>query len=204
MKTVTFILLSFVLSAQLSAQEQTLISGPIESGGLGGPVVRFSKLNDKFALLVGGSGGWLINHSFLIGGGGYGLVNSITAPRAAQIYYGEGEDLKIQFGYGGLLLEYIGYPNNLVHYSISSLIGAGGVHYGYWNNFSNSYDDSRSRASAFLVIEPSIGAELNITSFFRLNGGASYRLVKGTDLPGIYDSDLSDVSVYLTFKFGKF
>lgn len=204
MKTITFILLSFVLSAQLSAQEQTLISGQIESGGYGGPVVKFSKLNDKFALLVGGSGGWLINHSLLIGGGGYGLANSISAPKAAQAYYGGGDDLKIQFGYGGLLLEYIGGPNDLVHYSISTLIGAGGVHYGYWNDFSDSYYDDRSRASAFFVVEPSVGAEVNITRFLRSNVGASYRLIRGTDLPGISDSDLSDLSIYLTFKFGKF
>jgi len=197
------VLLSFLFTAQVFAQEETLLDQPIESGGYGSPSFKFSRLGDKFAVLVGGHGGWLINHSFLIGGGGYGLVNSITASQTAQTYFGTGSDLKTQFGYGGLFLEYLGNPNALVHYSVSTLIGAGSVHYGYWNDFDQPYGEP-SRGSAFFVLEPSVGAELNVTRFFRINPGVSYRLVRGSDLPGISDADMSDLSVYLSFKFGKF
>ncbi len=203
MKRVILILISLVLSAQLQAQEETLISGPIENGGFGGPTVKFSSLNNKFALLVGGGGGWLINHSFLIGGAGYGLVNTIDASDAARAYYGIYGDMKFDFGYGGLLLEYIGSPNDLLHYTISALIGAGGVTYReQYDNWINTLPNDH--ASPFFVLEPGVTTELNVTRFFRLNAGVGYRLVRGSDLPGISDSELSDVAVNLTFKFGKF
>ncbi|HEY9167729.1 MAG TPA: hypothetical protein VIS48_16365 [Candidatus Kryptonia bacterium] len=204
MKAISFIVVSFFISMSACAQEQTLISGPIESGGYGGPAVRFSTIDNHFAVMVGGYGGWLINHTFLLGGGGYGLVNSISAPQAATLYYSAGQDFRFNFGYGGLFLEYIGAPDNLFHFSISTLIGAGGVGYGYWNNYSNSLWGISSPTSAFFVLEPGAGVELNITPFFRLNAGGSYRLVRGSDLVGITDSELSDLSIYLTFKFGKF
>lgn len=204
MKTITFLFLALFIAAQTFAQEQTLISGPVEHGGYGGPVVKFSSVSDKFAVLVGGYGGWLINHSFMIGGGGYGLANSIHASRTAQLYYGTGDNLAIQFGYGGLVLEFIGIPNSLVHYSVSALIGGGGVNYNYIHDVYNPFFDNTQHNSACFVLEPGAGVELNITRFFRMNAGVGYRLVRGTDLPGITDSDLSDLSGYLTFKFGKF
>lgn len=204
MKTISFVLALFMFSAQSFAQEQTLINGPIESGGFGGPVVKFSQVSNRFAVLAGGYGGWIINHSFLIGGGGYGLVNNIAASPAAQAYFGTTSDLRTQFGYGGLVLEYIGAPDNLIHFTMSTLIGAGGVDYTYRYDLFNSNYDNMGHASACFVLEPSAGLELNITQFFRLNAGASYRFVRGTDLPGITDTDLSALSGYLTFKFGKF
>ncbi len=204
MKKISLVLSLFLFTAQSFAQEQTLINGPIESGGFGGPVVKFSQVNNKFAVFAGGYGGWVINHSFLIGGGGYGLVNNIAASPAAQAYFGTTNDLRTQFGYGGLVLEYIAMPEDLVHFTVSTLIGGGGVDYAYrYDLFNSNYDES-GHASACFVLEPSAGLELNITQFFRINAGASYRLVRGTDLPGISDTDLSDLSGYLTFKFGKF
>lgn len=204
MKTFALILIMSACSLSLHAQEQTLIGGTVESGGFGGPVVKFSQVDKKFAVLVGGYGGWLINHSFMIGGGGFGLANNIHASRDAQVYYGTGDNLRLQFGYGGLMLEYIGGHNSLVHYSVSTLIGAGGVNYEYINGFYSPYFDNADRTSACFVLEPNVGAELNVTRFFRINAGAGYRLVRGTDLIGISDSDLSDFSINLTFKFGKF
>ena len=46
------------------AQQRTLISGDIESGGYGAPVVKISWLNGEAAVVVGAQGGWIINHSF--------------------------------------------------------------------------------------------------------------------------------------------
>ncbi len=203
-RTFVFIFVSLLISAQTFAQEETLISGPVENGGYGGPVVKFSTVSDKFAVLVGGYGGWLINHSFMIGGGGYGLVNSIHASRAAQTYYGTGDNLRVQFGYGGLVLEYIGIPNNLIHFSVSALIGAGGVNYNYLYDVYLPYFENTQHNSSCFVLEPTAGVELNVTPFFRMNAGVGYRLVRGTDLPGITDADLSNVSGHITFKFGKF
>ncbi|NIN69246.1 MAG: hypothetical protein GTO63_32105, partial [Anaerolineae bacterium] len=57
------------------AQEpETLIEGDVRHGGFGGPVVKFTEVNNEFGVLVGGRGGWIINDSFVLGAGGYGLV----------------------------------------------------------------------------------------------------------------------------------
>ena len=170
-------------SAQSFAQEQTLLSGPIESGGFGGPVVKSSQVGNKFAVFAGGYGGWLVNHTFMIGGGGYGLVNNIDAPPVAQTYFGTTSTLRTQFGYGGLVLEYIGASDNLIHFTVGTLIGGGGVNYGYRYDWSNYNYNDVGNASACFVLEPNAGLELNITEFFRVDAGASYRLVRRTNLP---------------------
>jgi len=54
------------------------------------------------------------------------------------------------------------------------------------------------------VLEPAVCAELNITNWFRLNAGVSYRLVAGIEQVGLSDSDFSGLNATLTFKFGRF
>jgi len=43
-----------------------------------------------------------------------------------------------------------------------------------------------------------------MTRFFRLDLGVSYRYIAGTSLERLSDSDLSDFSLNLALKFGKF
>ncbi|MGE5363953.1 MAG: hypothetical protein ACM3SM_07470 [Bacteroidota bacterium] len=202
---VLFLLLS---SAVLAQQDETLINGKIESGGYGGPVVKFSQINNEFAVLVGGYGGWLIDHQFMIGGGGFGMASNIKADPSVQQAYGRGRTLNLEFGYGGLMLEYISNSRALVHYSVSALIGAGGAVYhersSYDDNEEILADDDHLPSDGFFVFEPTVNAEMNVTSFFRIAAGASYRYVSGLQLTGLKASDLSSPSVNLTFKFGKF
>ena len=105
------------------------------------------------------------------------------------------------FGYGGVELEYIVQSDQLVHFSVYTLIGAGGVSYRnkYWD--SDGWD---SPADAFFVLEPAVNAELNVISFMRICAGLSYRFISGANLDSIRDSDLDGPSAVLTFKFGKF
>src|SRR4051812_14304209 len=49
--------------------------GPIESGFIIAPDVRFTQVNDRAATLVGAYGGWMAEHTVLIGAGGYWLAN---------------------------------------------------------------------------------------------------------------------------------
>lgn len=206
MKKLFVILGIMLLSVSVFAQEEeTLLEGKIDHGGFGGPMVKFSTIKNDFALLVGGYGGWLINHTFLIGGGGYGLSTRINASPSAQNKYGEGEQLKLMFGYGGGVLEYVNRSNRLIHYSVSTLIGAGGVTYTERNQY--NYDDGNEHkgpTDAVFVLEPAANIELNVASFFRINAGASYRMVSGVNLEGLKNSDLSGPSMNLALKFGVF
>ncbi len=206
MKKIYILLFLLLFSFNILPQDQTLISGKLESGGYGAPVVKFTSIKDNFAVFVGGYGGWLINHTFLIGGGGYGLVNAIKLPGYVT-FVGVPYERKIMFGYGGVILEFIGNPSNLIHYSISTLIGAGGLSYRYidYRNYTDFYDNNDYPDKAVFVFEPAVNLELNITTFFRINVGGSYRMVRGSNnFIEFNNNDLSGFSANIAFKFGKF
>ena len=194
MKKLVFLLV-IVFTFSAFAQEATLINGEIESGGFGGPVLKVTTINGESSVMVGGRGGWIINHSFVLGGGGYGLVTDVKAKVSDSIHQ------YIEMGYGGLELEYIASSNDLLHLSIGMLVGGGGIGYKYEDN--NSFNSSHNK-NAFFVLEPNINANLNVTHFFRIAAGVSYRYVSGLKSAVSTNADLSGASANLTFKFGRF
>jgi hypothetical protein len=200
----TTILLLIVLGTPLFAQQQTLFDGELESGGFGGPAARFTQIQKEFAVFAGGYGGWLINHQLMIGGGGFGLATEHVVSGDAMAYYSFPRTMYLEVGYGGGMLEYIFLPNSLLHGSVSVLIGAGGVTYQESRYEWNDHDYSR-RSDAFFVLEPTVNAELNLTTWMRLAAGVSYRYVSGIgELVGISNSDLSGPSASIALKFGSF
>ena len=196
MKYVPFLLL-VVLTLPVLAQEQTLIGGDIESGGFGGPAVKVTTLNGETAVFVGGRGGWIINHSFVLGGAGYGLVTNVNAKITDSVHQ------FIEMGYGGLDLEYIASSDDLIHLSIGLFIGGGGIGYKHGDDDDDRFDDHHPM-KGFFILEPSVHANLNVTHFFRIAGGVSYRYVNGLKSTLSTNTDLSGPSVVLTLKFGKF
>ena len=181
------LLAALLQPSSVLGQEKTLVSGGIESGGFGGPVVKFSGVTDEFAVFVGGRGGWIINSTFVIGGGGYGLTNDIRFP----IGQDDAPHRRLEFGYGGGELEFVAMSDEVVHFTGLVLVGGGGLTF-------DRYDD------AVFVLEPSANLELNIVRWCRLNIGAGYRFVSGVDLPGFSNSDFSAFFGQVTAKFGKF
>lgn len=197
-------LLFLFITTVLFCQDETLVDiGKIESGGYGALVINFTNVKHDFGVMVGGYGGWLINHSFLLGGGGFGLANNIQAPNSAQPNGSNTSSenlLYIKEGYGGLILEYIFNSKKLVHYNIQTLIGGGGVTY----SLKNQYDVNEDKNCPFFVWEIGANAEFNIVKYFHLCLGGKYRLTSGVDMEGLSDSDLSGANLALTFKFGSF
>jgi hypothetical protein len=163
------------------AEQETLLKGVIrESGWYGGPAVRFGGINNSLAVFAGYRGGWIINRTLSIGGGGYGLVSDV---------YFSGSKLKL--GYGGLDLEYKIDPDEIVHLTFRSLIGLGMV------ELTGVGQDS------FFVLEPGVGVDLNVVRFLKVNGGVSYRLVSGAgNVPGVSDSSLSGLTAEIALIFG--
>jgi hypothetical protein len=195
------ILWGLALAASVAAQdeEEILFTGPVTHGGFGAPVVKFTKVREDMAVLVGGRGGWIINHCLSIGGGGYGLVNEIQAP--ADGFRG----LVLGMGYGGFEIEYIHRSHKLVHAAMSLLIGGGGA--GYREPWDEGWDGDSRRVNdwdSFFVAEPSLAMELNVSRFFRIHFGASYRFVSGAGKFDLTNEDLGGPSLVLALKFGKF
>jgi len=180
---ITAVVMLFVVPLAVNAEERTLISGDIESGGYGGPVVKLTGINNEIAVLMGGRGGWIINHAFIVGGGGYGLVTDIFV-----------SGKKLGLGYGGLELGYVFFSDSLVHFTVHSLIGFGGV----------SFENDPASADEIFVIEPEATVVLNVTEFFRIAAGVSYRFVTGVTTSGVSDASLSGLSGMLVLKFGDF
>jgi hypothetical protein len=113
--------ISMLMLISISAQEQTLVRiNEIEHGGFGAVVTKFARINNEFGILVGGRGGWIIDHTFVLGAGGYGLANQIKGNIPV-----DGLKRNLAFGYGGIEMEYILHSDALLHLTIYSLIGAG-------------------------------------------------------------------------------
>jgi hypothetical protein len=185
---------AFLCSGALSAQE-TLADGDLRHGGFGAPVVKFTEIDSRFGVLVGGRGGWIINGSVVIGGGGYGLANGANFE---HVMNGAGDPGRLEMGYGGLEMGYVHRPDELVHLSLGLLIGAGGVVWNPDGQSGNQADD------AFFVAEPELDVVLNVTRFFRVALGASYRLTQGVQLFDLGDADLSGLAGLVALKFGSF
>jgi len=183
MKKIALTLLGILATSSVAAaQDETLVSGGLESGGFGAPVVKFSDVGGDFAVFVGGRGGWIINHTFVLGAGGYGLASNIGESPFVR---------EVEFGYGGLELEYINRSDKIFHFSIYTLIGGGGV--------TSLFDV----ADGVFVLEPVVNLMVNVTKWFRVGAGGGYRFVSGAD-QDLSNGDLSAFVGVLTFKFGGF
>ena len=186
MKKNLLILIFLVLIIPFSAfaEEKTIIGDGIDHGGYGGPVVKFMSLGGDLGVLVGGRGGWIINHTFAIGGGGYGLASDIKI---------DGNDL--QMDYGGFELEYIWRSDKVVHFTIHMGIGGGKV----------GMIDPVYNSDKFFYIEPTFNGEVNLLSFIRINAGVGYFWVDDIEgMPGLSSSDVRGITGTIVFKFGWF
>ena len=192
-------LMILLMIADLIAQEQTLLKDEHENSGFGGLVLKFTNINKQNAVMIGGRGGWILDHSLVLGGGGYAVINE--APVNALPLEGP---LDIEFGYIGFELEYIFDPTSLYHLSIYTLLGGGATNFVKDVGPLSSSNEQAGETAFMFVMEPAVNAELNMTEWFRLCVGISYRMTIGVDQEMLDDSDFSGVNGTLTFKFGKF
>jgi hypothetical protein len=197
-KLIFAILIATGVYGVVSAEDQMLFGGIITHGGFGAPAIKFTQIKDENAILVGGRGGWIINHCLVIGGGGYGLVNE----NIDKYQVSPGHTRFLSVGYGGLEMEYIAMSHRLFHPTLGMLIGGGSVN--YLDRYHGDIDQSNDDFDGFFIFEPSASIELNIMPFWRTDIGVSYRFVSGIDSFGLKDSDISGLSGVITLKFGKF
>ncbi len=198
-KLSTLIILAvLMMPAAALAQTETLIGNNLENGGFGGPTVKFSQFAGEMGLLVGGGGGWVIGKTFTIGGAGYGLVTTNVVNNGS-------EDYEIGFGYGGLLLEYLKRPDDLIHYYATCVFALGGLSF----RSPGSYVDvDPTRDDLVYIIEPSVNVCLNLTKNLKVSAGAGYRYVTGLDQAsldlGLEETGLTGASFNISFRFGRY
>ncbi len=214
LKLVTKLMVISVLvlsSLSLHSQEkemQTLFkkSESVLLGGYGSFDIKGSQLDGGFnGLFLGWHGGVILNNSYVLGLAGYGLLptQKVNPPSNIAEF---GTNYHLSGGYGGLLFEYVNSPNKLLHFNINTIVGAAGLTYTDLVNKEHEINKSYPKSVSF-VVEPGIEAELNISKFFRMTLGLSYRYAPNIKLR-YNESDnqnvFNGVSVNLGFKFGEF
>jgi hypothetical protein len=174
-----------------------LFGGAITNSGYGGPVVKFSRFNNQFAIMTGGRGACTINNRYTLGGGGYGIASSIILP-------GSGPDTTRYFkmGYGGPELGYIFVTGEKVNIGVTLLIAAGSA-FSPGKPKSNTETLFGNEFNFLFIIEPLIYGELALSRFMRLHAGLSYRHVNGSDLSCMKVRDMKGFSCYVGLLFGK-
>jgi hypothetical protein len=171
--------------------------GTITNSGYGGVVLKFSSFNDQFAFMTGGRGAITINNKYTIGGGGYGIANSIDLPGSSQ-----DTSRYFKMGYGGLESGYIFFPGKKVRIGGSLLIAAGAA---FWQNKPKSNNEKLldDDFNIFPVLEPSLYGEIALNRVMWLHAGISYRYVHNAHLDYMKDQSIRGFSCYIGLLFGK-
>jgi len=207
------LLITITLAFNISAQDEekkteeirTLFGSHISTnGGYGAFSPRYTFIDGLSAFGNGGRGGWIINHRFVIGGGGYGY-NSIS--RTDNYTDTDKKEYKFNLGYGGFMIETIISPLSPIHVSIPILIGGGDISY---IEATNNNKDASGEHDNFFVIEPGIEIEANLIRWMRISAGTYYRYTSDINLKYPDDKKIADkgalrgVTFGLAFKFGLF
>jgi len=154
---------------------------------------KVTEIDGDPQVLLGGRFSVVFNHHLNVGLAGYGLVSPVEWVPDESL---PGDYLL--FGYGGLMIEPVFAPQNVVHFSVPVLLGAGG--YGTRDRDFDTYDEG----DAFWVFEPGINMDIKIASFFVIGLGGSFRFVSNGIQDNIDLEELSGPNAHLSFKLGWF
>lgn len=155
----------------------TLISSDDRLGWYVAPSLGYTSIRSNAGLLVGGKGGVILNHRLVLGAAGYVYVNDAFGNTGAVA----------DFGYGGAYLEYIFRPQELFHFSLSTVLGGG-----------------TANTDFVLVANPAVNGILNLSSTVHLGVEIAYRATKvmATNRPNT--GWFSGPSFALFLQFGQF
>ncbi len=206
-KSIFLLLASFIL-LPLHGQDEdneikTLFGTHHTNGGYGAFSVGYSQINSLNAITMGGRGAWIIGHSLALGFYGSGFATDFRVLTVDRSY-------NLVGGHGGIFIEPILLPKFPVHLSFPVMAGVGGIAYtiNRQPDFTGNFDGYVQSSTVFMLAEPGVELELNLTRWFRLAVGASYRFtsdvrLNNTDVT-IPSNVLKGISGGVTLKFGKF
>ena len=181
---VLFILISITcFSLTASAQDETLfdkINLKI-TGGWGGPHTIFSGFQEDNSFSSGGFGGVELGKTLLVGWGGYTTESNLVVDGLP--------DQTFKLNYSGPHLSYSWQPEKVVHPNISIMAGPG-------RTFINDVKNDN-----IFIIQPAIGAEINVFRWFRINIRGGYRTALDAD-NAVSNTDIASLFGGIDFKFG--
>jgi hypothetical protein len=192
-----------VLAQDENDEMKTIFGKDKSQGGYFALYGGYSEINGIEGVTVGSRAAWVAGHSFAIGVVGNGFMNNFTPIGLEQS--------NLAGGYGGILLEPILFPRFPVHLAFPVVLGAGGIAYtvSSKDSYNSDWTSYVEDMDVFLIAEPGAELEFNITRFFRLALGASYRItspvhLETTAIDNVREDALNGISIGLSLKFGKF
>ncbi|HNQ68627.1 MAG TPA: hypothetical protein PKN32_09620 [Bacteroidales bacterium] len=209
---ITFLAVIFAcnkLNAQEESNYETLLSRDdgFSHGAYVGMDFGYTEVANRSSFLTGVTIAWVIDHTIELGIAGKGFV---TNPLPDLLL--ENNNYMYAGGYGGLHCAVNILGKKPINVSIPIILGAGEISYirsqytGYYDNF---YPESHY---LYFVVEPGIELQLNMTKFFRLSAGVSYRYTSDIYLlysnidaqPIASPSILRGLNAGIKIKFGRF
>ncbi len=186
MKRTIFLLLLTVFSVSGQAQKRQP-----SVAGYGAAVAELTSIDKKAALNLGGYGGVLINHRFLLGASGNNILFSKTI---------NGSKTDFQFNYYGLITEYKFFPGSFVHFSAGLTSALGWLE----NDILTADKKKRMDGDYVYVIQPRLALELRITSFMQGKLYGNYRFTGNTKSRYFTPRNLDGAGAGAALVFGSF
>jgi hypothetical protein len=190
----SLMLVSASVSAQDTKPERTLLGPDVTFAEVWAPEVKLNTIQGKTGTLIGMYGGALINRTVLLGfTGGVNLGHPT-----------------VNYGYFGGIAQVIAYPGKMVHVS-AQVIVAYGTTKDYENPKSGLLDNFWNiSGERFMLNEPGINVEVNLSENITFVTGVSYRFVSGidpnneyVDITHVTSQDMSGVNFSIGLKFTK-
>jgi hypothetical protein len=182
----------------------------LKIGGYGGFGGGYTRMMGRDSGLVSFEAAVLFDHRFSVGLAGYGFTRTPRGPVA-----GDGTRQQFGAGYGGLALRYSVFGALPVYATFGLVLGAGAVNlhrdYGWESDASWGDDFGRDdrnwdagRFDPFLVAQPEVALNANVTRWLRLGANVGYRFTGGVGRFGLSESDLNGVVAGASIQCGWF
>lgn len=186
--------LSLLVFSQETENIETLFNNDTKIGYLWSPGIKFNSIQGELGSLIELNGGMLFNNSGLIG-------------LAGGVNFGHP---RVNYGYFGIITQYIYKPSRLVHLSAQSIF-AYGTTKDYEQEKSSLFDNFWNiSGTSYYLIEPGINIEVNLKENMRFMAGLSYRFVTGLDetnhyvsLTNVTSRQMSGINFRTGLIFGK-
>jgi len=182
---------SLSLRAQESYPERTLLGPDVRYTSVMAPEARISSIQGKAGVSIGGYTGVMINRTFMLG-----ITGSVNLTHPT-----------VNYGYFGGIVQVVAYPSRMIHLS-SQMVFAWGTTKDYENPKSSLFDNFWNiSGERFMMTEPGVNLEVNLSEGIALVAGVSYRFVSGIDSGNEYvdtthltNQDMSGVNFSIGLK----
>ena len=195
--TLLLALLTLLVATGLRAQDDETLANKFDldfSGAWGGWNFQLTELGDQNAVMQGGFGGIEFNKTIFLGWGAYKLQDRVELATLAD---GTERTGQIDFRYNGPMIRYTPRARNVVHPMFGLQAGFGKIDVDY-------DDDSLHNPGTdkVVIIQPTVGGELNVTRWCRLGAELGYRYALNTELPQVDDGFANGLYGAATLRFG--